>query len=85
MRNWQVWQASLASWLDAHADPDWRLVHHMHSVQIALFWALVSGLWVALPAFQSYVSPLWFAALACGMSVLIMVGRLTKQKGFPDV
>jgi hypothetical protein len=57
----------------------------MRSVQIALFWAIVSGLWTALPAFQSYVSAPRFAEIAVGISVLIMFGRLTKQKGFPDV
>ena len=45
--------ADIADWLDEHAAPEWRLAHRLRSVQIALFWAVVGGLWMALPAFQS--------------------------------
>ncbi len=65
--------------------PDWRLVHKMRSLQIAIFWAAFAGLWVALPAFQSWLKPVPFAILCVFFSVTICIARLTKQKGFPDV
>lgn len=72
-------------WLIKHLDPDWKLAHKMWSVRLAVFWAVIAGAWTALPAFQSYVHPVVFGLLCVGMSLLILVGRLTKQKGFPDV
>jgi hypothetical protein len=54
-------------------------------VQISVFWAVVGGLWVALPAFEAYVDPKWFAVIAVGFSLLILFARLTNQKGLPDV
>ena len=71
-------------WLDDHAAPEWRLAHRLRSVQIGLFWAIVGGLWVALPAFQSYLSPFRFACISVGFSVAILFARFTGQKGLPD-
>jgi len=76
--------SDIADWLDAHAAPEWRLAHRLRSVQIALFWAVLGGLWVALPAFQSYLSPFRFAAISIGFSVAILFARFTGQKGLPD-
>ncbi len=75
---------SVAMWLDDHAAPEWRLAHRLRSVQIGLFWAIVGGLWVALPAFQSYLSPFRFACISVGFSVAILFARFTGQKGLPD-
>ncbi len=77
--------ATIAKWLDAHADPDWRNIHRLHSVWVASFWAIVAGLWIALPAFEYMVDPLLFAVLCIGFSLAIMVARFTKQPGLPDV
>ena len=76
--------ADIAMWLDEHAAPEWRLAHRLRSVQIGLFWAIVGGLWVALPAFQSYLSPFRFACISVGFSVAILFARFTGQKGLPD-
>ena len=76
--------ADIADWLDEHAAPEWRLAHRLRSVQIGLFWAIVGGLWVALPAFQSYLSPFRFACISVGFSVAILFARFTGQKGLPD-
>jgi hypothetical protein len=75
----------IAKYLDKHAVVDWRLVHRMRSMQIAFFWAIIAGLWVALPAFQSWVKPVPFAILCVAFSIAICIARLTKQKGLPDV
>lgn len=74
----------LADWLDDHAAPEWRLAHRLRSVQVAIFWAVLGGLWVALPAFQSYLSPVRFAAISVGFSLAILFARFTGQKGLPD-
>jgi hypothetical protein len=74
----------IADWLDAHAAPEWRLAHRLRSVQIAVFWAVLGGLWIALPAFQSYLSPVRFAMACVGFSLAICFARLTGQKGLPD-
>lgn len=50
-------------------------------MQIAFFWIVVSGLWVALPAFQAFLDPISFAVLCIVFAGLIMVGRLTNQPG----
>jgi hypothetical protein len=39
----------VADVLDKIAAPDWRLAHHMWSVQISVLWAIIGGLWVSLP------------------------------------
>ena len=76
--------ADIADWLDEHAAPEWQLAHRLRSVQIGLFWAVVGGLWVALPAFQSYLSPFRFATISVGFSIAILFARFTAQKGLPD-
>ena len=76
---------SIAALLDQHAAPEWRVAHKLWSVRIALFWAVVAGLWVALPAFQGYVPPVPFALLCVGFSLAICVARLTNQPGLPDI
>lgn len=74
-----------ASWLDEHAAPEWRLAARLHSTQLSVFWAVVGGLWVALPAFQSFVPPIRFAELCVAFSLAILFARFTGQKGLPDV
>ena len=46
--------------------------------------ALLGGVWAALPAFQAEMPPLYFALTCMGASVLIMIARVTHQKGLPD-
>lgn len=74
----------VAAWLDEHAAPQWRVAHRLRSVQISIFWAVVGGLWIALPSFQQYLSPFRFAEIAVGFSLAILFARLTGQKGLPD-
>ncbi len=74
----------LAKWLDTHAAPEWRLAHRLRSVQIAFFWAVLGGLWVALPSFQNYLTPFHMMFISVGFSVAIMFARFTGQKGLPD-
>lgn len=77
--------SAVAAWMDAHAIPQWRIMHRLRSVQISIFWAIVGGLWVALPAFQSFVPPVAFACICVGFALAILFARLTKQTGLPDV
>jgi hypothetical protein len=74
----------IAAWLDEHAAPEWRIAARLRSVQVSMFWAVVGGLWAALPAFQSYVPPVKFALLCVGFSLAILFARFTGQKGLPD-
>ena len=74
----------LAEWLDAHDAPEWRIAHRLRSVQIALFWAVLGGAWVALPSFQQYLTPFHMMFISVGFSVAIMFARFTGQKGLPD-
>lgn len=74
----------IADWLDDHAAPEWRIAHRLRSVQIALFWAVLGGLWVALPAFQAYLSPIRFTEFSVAFSIAILFARFTGQKGLPD-
>ena len=71
----------MMEWLDRTLVDDWRLAPRMWSVRLAIVWAIVSGLWVALPAFQGLVSPGWFAFLCVGFSLAILAARLTHQPG----
>jgi hypothetical protein len=73
-----------AATLDNHAVSDWRDAHKMWSIQIAVFWAVVAGVWMALPAFQDRLDPFWFAALCIVFSLAICFARLTHQPGLPD-
>jgi hypothetical protein len=75
---------SIADWLDDHAAPEWRIAHRLRSVQIALFWSVLGGLWVALPSFQQYLTPFHMMFISVGFSVAIMFARFTGQKGLPD-
>ncbi len=61
--------------------PEWRLAHRFWSVRIAIFWSIVAGLYVALPAFYGFVSPVTFALISIGFSVAICIARLTHQPG----
>jgi hypothetical protein len=71
----------LTAWVIRRLDPDFRVWHRLWSVRVALFWALVCGLWAALPAFQGFISPFLFALLCIGFSLAICLARLTNQPG----
>jgi hypothetical protein len=64
-----------------YLDPDWKVAHKLWSVRVALFWAAMSGLWVAFPAFQGFVSPVQFALLSITFSLIMCIARLTNQPG----
>lgn len=64
--------------------PNWRKLHRMWSVQVAVAAAVAQGVWCALPALQGYVSPGHMIALSCGCLLLILAARLTHQPGISD-
>ena len=76
---------SAAVILDKYGDPNWRLAHKMWSMRVAAFWAVVCGIWIALPAFQNWVKPIPFVCICIFFSLLIMVARMTGQPGIPDI
>lgn len=61
--------------------PEWKQAHKLWSIRIALFWAGVSGLYYALPAFTEYFSPINFALLCVGFSLALCIARVTHQTG----
>lgn len=75
----------MTDWLDKYAAPEWRIAHKLWSVRIAILWAVVAGLWVALPAFQGWLHPVPFALICVGFSLAILFARLTNQPGLPNV
>jgi hypothetical protein len=60
--------------------PDW---HKLWSVRLSLIGALYAGLWMAVPAFQAYIPPFTFAALAMSISIGVIVSRLIDQPNVP--
>lgn len=74
----------MRQWLAHRLDRDAHVWHKLWSVRLAVLTAVLAGLWAALPAFQSTMPPEYFAGACVGMSLLILVARLTHQKGFPD-
>lgn len=78
-------RAKIAAWLDAHASPDWRNAHRLHSFQVAMVLAVLQGAWAAVPAFQSMFPPVRFLVLCVFVSVVLMIVRFTKQPDVPDV
>lgn len=68
-------------WIKSHIHPDAEHWRKLWSIQLALFWAAFSGLWVAWPAFQSFMPPLYFAGSCIAFSLVICVARLTNQPG----
>lgn len=77
-------QTSIAAWLDAHAAPEWRFAHRLWSVQLSLFWAFIGVLWVTFPAFQNLVSPFVLVLIGTFIAFLLVLARLTNQKGLPE-
>ena len=75
----------VAAVLDKVAAPDWRLAHRFWSVQLSIVWAIVGGLWVSLPAFQSWLPPIHFALVCIAFSLAILFARLTNQVGLPMI
>jgi len=72
------------AWVDRirpYMADDAHLWHRLWSVRISIFWAIWSGLWVALPAFQGYVPAPVFASLCVFFALAILVARLTNQPG----
>ena len=72
-------------WLRKRLVRDAHLCHQMWSFRIAVMWAIVSGLWIALPAFEFYLPPIAYAFTCIGFSLAILVARVTHQPGLPDV
>jgi len=64
---------------------DWRKnALKLWSIQLAMFWGGLSGLFIVWPAFASVV-PLWaFAGASIVMAAALGVARLTKQPGITD-
>jgi hypothetical protein len=68
-------------WLDDHLDPDWRVAYKLHSLWACAFWSCVVGAYMALPAFQEYMTPFHFLGVCIFGSVTIGIARLTNQPG----
>ncbi len=73
----------LSVWLDAHAAPEWRLVHRLWTARLLIGGAVIEGLWVAIPAFQNFLPPVEFALACIGLSLAVLVARFVNQKGVP--
>jgi hypothetical protein len=82
-------RARIAAWLDAHANPEWRQFWQLHSARVTffagIFWSVLAGIWVALPAFIDWFPPPVFMGISIAFSFAIMIARFTKQPGLPDV
>ena len=64
--------------------PDWKQAHKFWSVQITVLGAIFSGIWVAVPAFQSALRPRDYAVLCITVSVVTVVLRLLDQPSVPE-
>jgi hypothetical protein len=71
----------LTYWLIQHLDPDWKVAHKLWSIRVALFWMLVMGAYMALPAFQDWMPAPYFAGLCIFGTLTIGIARLTNQPG----
>ena len=71
----------LTYWLIKHLDPDWKVAHKLWSLRLCVFWSLVCGAYMALPAFQDSIDKFWFAGLCMFGAVTIGIARLTNQPG----
>lgn len=71
----------MKSWIAARLDDDARVWHKLWSVRLSLFWAAVSGLWVAVPALQSLLSPDLFGGICVAFALIICLARVYKQPG----
>jgi uncharacterized membrane protein YoaK (UPF0700 family) len=74
----------LSRWLDRHSGDAWRYAYRMWSVQITLLLAGLEGAYAAIPAFQNVFPPVHFLILCTGVSVLVAIVRLIKQRSVPD-
>jgi hypothetical protein len=61
--------------------PNWQQAHKLFSIQVAVFWGAVQGLYAVWPAFEDSISKLHFIEIGIGMSVLLVLARLTHQPG----
>ena len=69
------------AWLIRHLDPDWKVAHKLWSLRIALFWMLICGLYMALPAFTNSIDKFWFTGICIAFTFAIGIARLTNQPG----
>lgn len=75
----------MKAWIQARLTRDAGYIHLMWSARISLVWACVCGVWVALPAFQSYLDPRIFVCLCVFVSILVTIAHMVKQKDIPNV
>ena len=66
-------------------DPDAKYWHRLWSVRISLIGAAFTGLWTAMPAFQSVLRPVHFAFACVLISVATVMLRLLDQPSVPRV
>lgn len=71
----------LTYWLIKHLDPDWKVAHKLWSIRIAVFWMLMTGAYMALPAFQDYMTPFHFLYVCLAFALAMGIARLTNQPG----
>jgi hypothetical protein len=59
--------------------PDWKYAHKFFSVEISIAGGILSGLWVAIPAFQYLIPPIPYVCFCIGVSVAVVVARMIDQ------
>ena len=59
--------------------PDWKYAHKFFSVEISIAGAILSGLWVAIPAVQYIIPPIPYVCFCMGVSVAAVVARMIDQ------
>jgi len=69
----------MLSFLDRYLVPEWRFAHYLWSLRLELVGMLLSGLWMALPAFQEMVPPIEFLGISMGLALVRGSMRLISQ------
>lgn len=65
--------------------PEWkRILKRAWSIRIALLLGALNGLYGAFDVFKDLMPPYAFLALNMALSIAVVAGRLTKQKGVSD-
>ena len=65
--------------------PDWKFAHKFWSIQISIVGAILSGAWVAVPAFQYLLPPREFVCFSIAVSVAVVLARMIDQPNLPTV
>lgn len=61
--------------------PNWRDAHKFLTVQIAVFWGLVSAAFYLLPVIQEFVGTGVYVLLTITICIALPLARITHQPG----